>query len=114
MLIAPLPMLVLWALLHFSTPRKGLPVSRFDAQPENRRFLLFWLFWVCVGLAGSFILIAVNPKFPPTIVWLAAGGTIWFAVLMYKAVQLDRLRQQDDKKRIPEALTEWEEADSVS
>lgn len=110
MLIAPLPILALWALLHFSTPRNGLAVTRIHAEPGKSRFLLFLLFWGGVALAGSLVLFAVNPRFPPTIVWLTAGGILWFAVLMYKAIQLDRLRQRSDEDRIPVALTEWEKA----
>lgn len=111
MLIAPLPILALWALLHFSTPQKGLAVTRIHAEPGNSRFLLFLLFWGGVALAGSFVLFAVNPRFPPTIVWLTAGGILWFAVLIYKAIQVDRLRQKKEEDRIPLALNEWNKAD---
>lgn len=112
MLSAPLPILALWALLHFSTPRKGLAVTRIHAEPGSSRFLLFLLFWGGVALAGSFVLFAVNPRFPPTFVWLTSGGILWFAVLIYKAIQVDRLRQRSDEDRIPMALTEWDKADS--
>lgn len=112
--IAPLPILVLWALLHFSTPRKGLAVTRIPAVPGNSRFLLFLLFWGGVALVGSFVLFAVNPRFPPTIAWLAIGGILWFVVLIYKAEQVDRLRQRNDEDRIPMALKEWAESDSKS
>ena len=114
MLTAPLPILALWALLHFSTPQKGLAVTRIHAEPGNSRFLLFLLFWGGVALAGSFVLFAVNPRFPPTIVWLTAGGILWFAVLIYKAIQVDRLRQKKDEDRIPLALKEWSEIDVKS
>lgn len=106
MLIAPLPMLLLWALLHFSTPRKGLAASRIDAKPESGRFLLFLLAWAGVAFALMLTLIFLDPKFPAKTVWLGIGGTIWFGVLILRAVQLDRLRQRNDRTRIPDALKE--------
>lgn len=112
MLIAPVPMLLLWALLHFSTPRKGLAASRIDAEPESGRFLLFLLVWAGGGFTGLLTLIFLDPKFPAKTVWLIIGGTIWFGLLITRAVQLDRLRQRNDRTRIPDALKEWSEADS--
>lgn len=114
MLIAPFPILILWALLHFSTPSNGLAAPRIDVEPEGLRFLLFLLVWGGVGFAGGVILFALNPTFPPPSVWLAVGGTIWFSVLMFKAVQLDHLRQGTDKERISAALKQWSEVDSPS
>ena len=63
MLIAPLPMLFLWALLHFSTPMKGLAASRIAGQPESGRFLKFLLVWAGVGFVGLLTLIFLTPNF---------------------------------------------------
>lgn len=107
MLAAPLPILGLWAYLHFSTPQRGLATPRISAEPGRSGFLKFLLIWCGLGLAGNFFLTALKLPLPQMIAWVVGCGLVWFSVLMYKAVQFDRQRERGLEDRIPAALAEW-------
>ena len=107
MLAAPLPLLGLWAYLHFSTPQRGLATTRISAESGRSGFLMFLLIWCGIGLAANFFLAAMRLPPPQMIAWGVGGGLVWFSVLMYKAVQFDRQRERGSEDRIPAALAEW-------
>lgn len=111
-LIAPVAPLLLWAVMHFSTPREGMPTSRINAEPGRGRYLLFLLFWASIGMAATLVLTALKPPKPQVIAWIVGGGIIWFGVVFYQAIQFDRQQKQRRDEGIASALKEWAEEEA--
>lgn len=107
LLAAPLPIVFLWAFMHFGTPRKGLSASRIRAESDTTSYLRFLLVWCVIAVVGSFLFAEWNLPKPEKVAVGIGGGVLWFAVLVYKAIQLDRKRQQEDEGRVAAALNEW-------
>lgn len=108
-LIAPVAPLLLWAFMHFSTPREGMPTPRINAQPGGGRYLLFLLVWGLIGMAATLVLTALKPPAPQAIAGVVSGGGIWFGILFYQAVQFARRQNQRRDEGIAAALKEWVE-----
>jgi hypothetical protein len=109
-LAIPVPIVAIWLMMRFTTPRQGMRCERISATPE-KGFLLFLLVWGAIGLA--------------TISWLgdrhrglAIGLMIlWAAVLLFQAVRVGRRREAARDAVAPSAAEEWErleETDSSS
>lgn len=105
--VAPLPMLCLWGLLHLSTPAGGIVDSRVTAEPGRPQFLKFLLLWGTFGLAGTFFIGALQLQPTQRIVVGTAAAIAWIAILLFRAAQFDRQRNQHQQERIDMALQQW-------
>jgi hypothetical protein len=106
-LVAPLVPLVLWLILRYSTPTKGMVSKRISAEPEVKRFLLFELWWLAIGIVGLVLFTVVKLPSPHALVLGSIACFLWFGGLLWRAHQVDRERNQRDLDHVDEATRRW-------
>jgi hypothetical protein len=106
-LFLPLSSPLMWLLMRFSTPRKGMRCKRISATPE-KGYLLFLLIWGVVGMAMMMSL-GDNHR------GLAVGLMIaWFAILLHQAYRGGRRQEAARHAAAPAAAEEWERLDGTN
>ncbi len=107
-LAAPIMPLLLWIFMHFSTPKRGITTTRVSSVPGTSHYLWFLFVWGGIGLVGCAVFATLNLPLQQTIGLGVIIGVIWFAVLIWKSIQVDRQRHQHDESRASHAIEEWE------
>jgi hypothetical protein len=100
----PLVSLLLWPLMRFSTPAKGLRCGKTPA-PEKRHLLIFAV-WYGVGVA----IIPLDNSHNGLTIGLVI---VWFAILLYLAYRMDRRREATRDVAAPAAAEEWERLEGM-
>ena len=100
----PLPLLMLWGLLRFSTPRKGEPVPRLNRETKPSKYVTWMSWWSLVFIVG--FLLAKLIGVPDTVLVACAGfglvGTVWLCF------QADKERMNEVRRKAASSLEEWQ------
>jgi hypothetical protein len=100
-LVLPVICLLMWLMIRFYTPAKGMRDKRLSANPEKGYFL-FLLIWGPVGVT------AVMPLSYGQFDLAIGVLVLWFTVLVNQSYRLDRRREAAKDAVAPEAVLEWD------
>lgn len=113
-LLAPLPLVLLWSLLRWATPKRGMIAKNPSACPEERRGMTMIL--------GAFVLmypLMFLGKFlerrHPTLSWIVVlplAAMLPFAIR--EAYRKDRRQKERDLQAAPADAEEWERTEAAS
>lgn len=107
LLVAPLPLILIWLVLRFATPKNGMILPRMAKQHEELGFLWFLLGWTVLGIGGIPVAVGLAPLLPVPWFWGLLAVLTWIGVLLYGAERVDRRRREKMRDRRPVALQEW-------
>lgn len=111
MLIAPLPAVMLWLILRFSTPKQGIVSERISSQPEQKRFLIFVVWWLGVLIVGLVVFKLVNLPMPHSVVLGTIATVFFLGGLVWQARRCDRERQKRDREAAKVATQQWDDGE---
>ncbi|QDT43708.1 hypothetical protein Pan241w_38100 [Gimesia alba] len=108
LLVGPVIPLVLWLMLRYSTPKRGMVSKRISSQTYLKSMLIFEAWWLSVGLIGYglFQLIVLPAPWNLVAGYSLAGA--WFLGLLWKAHRVDCLKNKQDQTDVKLSLQKWE------
>jgi hypothetical protein len=99
-LAAPLFPLAAWALMRATTPAEGMIAKELSSmiKSDEERFLPFLLLWFFAGFAGVITHGVFRPGQKDLDAFTIAGGSIWFAILLFEAWRTDCRQRRRDRE----------------
>jgi|GEM_PF-5203775 len=102
-LTVPFPMLLLWGMVRYSTPKTGEPQTRIRTQIRSK--YVTWMFgWIIANVAGFGVAKVVGLADPIVAVW----GVVAVVISIYLAFRVDRERLDQVRQEADGSLEEWD------
>ncbi|QDT96824.1 hypothetical protein [Gimesia aquarii] len=107
-LLIPIPTIIIWLLMRYSTDKKGEPTQRISADKEFVKLWKFITWWSCICLIIFIILELLNPpglfgEFPGFIVM-----ALWTPVIYWRLYRSYRIDHLKDLEKAKQAVQQWE------
>jgi hypothetical protein len=113
MLALPVMVVVFWLTIRFATPRSGIVAERITSRPEVVGHLVFMACWLGVAVAGRVLFGIWSPPMPAAAIIGATALVLWFAVLVWRCFQVDRVRRKRDETNAAASIRRWNEEEAA-